>query len=132
MSSSAEAQRDREVQCYLQSWQVAQGSSFNVANNVDNIAAPNAQDSGFKPKASSDKALTAFAQLAVFRLNVKRAMISLLDDSSQIILAEATRNLRLGNLRAEAAASQAPASVDRDGHRNASDNGDLDSDLWRT
>ncbi|KZL86556.1 hsp90-like protein [Colletotrichum incanum] len=94
----SEAQREREVQRYFQSWQVAQGSSLNVALNVDSIAAPDLHGNGFKPKASSDKALTAFAQLAVLRLNVKRAMVSLIDSTTQTILAEATRIVQLGDL----------------------------------
>ncbi|KAJ4267244.1 hypothetical protein NW762_003347 [Fusarium torreyae] len=108
MSSSAELQREREVQSYFQSWQIAQGSSLKVARNVDGIIAPsNVNDAGYAPQASSDKALTAFAQLAVFRLNVKRAMVSLIDSSNQYILAEATRNLRLGDLETEVGADQA-------------------------
>ncbi|KAJ0331321.1 hypothetical protein COL5a_002861 [Colletotrichum fioriniae] len=93
----SEAQREREVQRYLQSWQVAQGSSFNVALNVDSIAAPDLHGNGYKPKASADKALTAFAQLAVLKLNVKRAMVSLIDTTTQTILAEGTRTIQLGD-----------------------------------
>ncbi|KAK1622603.1 hsp90-like protein [Colletotrichum phormii] len=93
----SEAQREREVQRYLQSWQVAQGSSFNVALNVDSIAAPDLHGNGYKPKASGDKALTAFAQLAVLKLNVKRAMVSLIDTTTQTILAEGTRSIQLGD-----------------------------------
>ncbi|OHE92457.1 hsp90-like protein [Colletotrichum orchidophilum] len=93
----SEAQREREVQRYLQSWQVAQGSSFNVALNVDSIAAQDLHGNGYKPKASADKALTAFAQLAVLKLNVKRAMVSLIDSTTQVILAEGTRNIQLGD-----------------------------------
>jgi len=50
---------------------------------------------GTAARASQDKALTAFAQLATLRLNVKRAMISLIDSSTQYILAEATKSLSL-------------------------------------
>lgn len=98
MSSSAELQREREVQSYFQSWQIAQGSSLRVARNVDGISAPSQINDANVPQPSSDKALSAFAQLAVFRLNVKRAMVSLIDTNNQYILAEATRNLRLGTL----------------------------------
>ncbi|KAM0553041.1 hypothetical protein ACHAPJ_007587 [Fusarium lateritium] len=107
MSSSAELQREREVQSYFQSWQIAQGSSLKVARNVDGIIAPsNVNDAGHAPQASSDKTLSAFAQLAVYRLNVKRAMVSLIDTSNQYILAEATRNLRLGDFETEAGADK--------------------------
>lgn len=50
---------------------------------------------GYKPQFTRDRALTAFAQLACLRLNVRRAMISLVDSKSQIILTEATRTLSL-------------------------------------
>ncbi|KAG4280401.1 hypothetical protein FPRO06_11734 [Fusarium proliferatum] len=101
MLSSAELQREREVQGYFQSWQIAQGSSLKVARSVDSISAPSQINDAHTPQPSSDKALSAFAQLAVFRLNVKRCMVSLIDSSNQYILAEATRNLRLGSLEEE-------------------------------
>ena len=44
---------------------------------------------------SRDKALTAFAQLATLRLDVRRAMISLIDADRQYVLAEATKSLSL-------------------------------------
>jgi hypothetical protein len=142
MSKSYEPQREREVQRYLQSWQVAQGSSLNVALSVDSIAAPDLRDTGYKPHASSDKALTAFAQLAVLRLNVKRAMVSLIDATTQTILAEATRNLRLGdkdNAPATIHAEHLDGSADKatvgDDKNNDTDNKsspDDGSDLWRT
>lgn len=50
---------------------------------------------GYKPKASGDKALTAFAQLAALRLDVRRSMVSLIDSTQQYILTEATRTLSL-------------------------------------
>lgn len=100
MSSSSELQRDREVQGYLQSWQTAQGSSLKVARNLDNIVASGHTPRklpGHTPQASSDKALSAFAQLAVLRLNAETALISLIDASTQTVIAEATRNLCLGD-----------------------------------
>ncbi|KAI8267139.1 Hybrid signal transduction protein dokA [Colletotrichum sp. SAR11_239] len=103
MSTSTEAQREREVQRYLQSWQVAQGSSLNVATNVDSIAAPDLQSTGYQAKASPDRTLTAFSQLAVLKLDVRRAMVSLIDSTTQTILSEATRNIQLGELDADAA-----------------------------
>lgn len=102
MSSSSELQRDREAQGYLQSWQIAQGSSLKVARNLDNIVASHPEAAGelpgHTPQASSDKALSAFAQLAVLRLNAQNVLISLIDASTQTVLAEATRNLSLGDL----------------------------------
>lgn len=48
-----------------------------------------------KPVSSFDSALTAFAQLGALRLNAKISTISLILDSHQYILAEATRTLSL-------------------------------------
>lgn len=47
------------------------------------------------PQSSVDTALSAFAQLATLRLGARRALISLIDRSSQHILAEATQTLSL-------------------------------------
>ncbi|WZH47828.1 Histidine kinase [Fusarium acuminatum] len=124
MSSSAELQREREVQGYFQSWQIAQGSSLKVARNVDGITAPSQVNDAHAPQPSSDKALSAFAQLAVFRLNVKRAMVSLIDTSNQYILAEATRNLRLGTLEDDFGTDKA------DGNKKSPKINDHNSDLW--
>jgi signal transduction histidine kinase/CheY-like chemotaxis protein len=46
-------------------------------------------------RASPDRALTAFAQLATLRLNCKRSIISFFDRNNQYILAEATQSLSL-------------------------------------
>ncbi|KAI1052747.1 hypothetical protein LB507_009959 [Fusarium sp. FIESC RH6] len=125
MSSSAELQREREVQSYFQSWQIAQGSSLKVARNVDGISAPSQINDANAPQPSSDKALSAFAQLAVFRLNVKRAMVSLIDTNNQYILAEATRSLRLGTLEDEQSApNNAPDN------KKTSSLADYNSELW--
>ncbi|KAI1008705.1 hypothetical protein LB504_001449 [Fusarium proliferatum] len=123
MSSSAELQREREVQGYFQSWQIAQGSSLKVARSVDSISAPSQINDAHTPQPSSDKALSAFAQLAVFRLNVKRCMVSLIDSSNQYILAEATRNLRLGSLEEEPGANKTDDKKD-------SNITEYNSDLW--
>ncbi|KAF4499793.1 histidine kinase [Fusarium agapanthi] len=123
MSSSAELQREREVQGYFQSWQIAQGSSLKVARSVDSISAPSQINDAHTPQPSSDKALSAFAQLAVFRLNVKRCMVSLIDSSHQYILAEATRNLRLGSLEEEQGAKKTDSKKD-------SKIDEYNSDLW--
>ncbi|THW91507.1 hypothetical protein D6C86_01640 [Aureobasidium pullulans] len=86
---------------YYQPWLDAQGSSVNVADHVqdlaqvDDFAINTLSDKGFRALSSRDKTLTAFAQLAALRLNVRRAMVSLLDSSHQYILAEATRTLSL-------------------------------------
>jgi hypothetical protein len=49
----------------------------------------------YKPAYSTDRALTAFAQLATLRLNVRRCLISLLDSRHQYVLTEATKTLSL-------------------------------------
>jgi len=87
--------QEREVHRYYQPWLSAQGSSLNVASQVDSIGQLELSAQGYQPQAAPDKALLTFAQLAVSRLNVKRAMVSLIDTTSQMILAEATRNLSL-------------------------------------
>ena len=130
MSSSAELQREREVQSYFQSWQIAQGSSLKVARNVDGISAPSQINDANAPQPSSDKALSAFAQLAVFRLNVKRAMVSLIDTNNQYILAEATRSLRLGTLEDEQSAPDNAPSNAPDKKKTPS-LADYNSELWR-
>jgi signal transduction histidine kinase/CheY-like chemotaxis protein/GAF domain-containing protein len=48
-----------------------------------------------RPVQSSDKALTAFCQLAAIRLKVRRAMIFFFDTTHAYVLAEATRTLSL-------------------------------------
>jgi hypothetical protein len=47
------------------------------------------------PQPSQDSTLSALAQLATFRLGARRAMISLIDDQRQHILAEATTNMSI-------------------------------------
>ncbi|OQE25233.1 hypothetical protein PENSTE_c006G08683 [Penicillium steckii] len=54
-----------------------------------------ASSEGFTPQASSDAALTSFAQLAATRLGAERAFISLFDSTHQYVLVEATPTLSL-------------------------------------
>lgn len=136
MSRSAGLQREREVQSFVQSWQSAQGSSLNVALNVDSLEQQSLHGKGYTPRASRDKTLTAFAQLAVLRLGVKRAMVSLIDDQHQTILAEATRNLKLGDLEAQAPhESNNSAAAGNNSTSGGSQNGIngpvTENDLWR-
>ena len=84
--------QEREVHRYYSAWLAAQGSGLKVANHVDSIAQADLHRLGYKPQESRDRALTAFAQLAALRLNVKRAMVSLIDSGRQMILAEATNS----------------------------------------
>ncbi|KAF1833675.1 hypothetical protein BDW02DRAFT_569765 [Decorospora gaudefroyi] len=49
----------------------------------------------YAPRASDDKALTAFAQLGALRLNARRCLISFFDRRDCFLLAEATRTLSL-------------------------------------
>ncbi|KAK4495512.1 hypothetical protein PRZ48_013844 [Zasmidium cellare] len=92
---------EREVQRYYQPWLAAHGSSLNVANNVDSIAEYDLKGKGYTPRASRDKALTAFAQLIALRLDVKRCMVSLIDSTNQYILAEATQHNTLSGAVAD-------------------------------
>ncbi|KAI7284057.1 hypothetical protein KC345_g2557 [Hortaea werneckii] len=82
--------QEREVHRYYRPWLDSHGSSLNVASHVESIAQFDLHGQGYKPVECRDKSLTAFAQLAVFRLGVKRCMVSLIDPALQYILAEAT------------------------------------------
>lgn len=60
----------------------------------------------FIPRPSTDTALTSFAQLGTLRIGVSRAFVTLLDDSNQYILAEATPKIPLrANRKLEAGKS---------------------------
>ena len=61
--------QSREVHRYYQPWLSAHGSSLNVANHVDSIAQQDLHGQGYRPRASRDKALVAFAQLIALRLD---------------------------------------------------------------
>jgi hypothetical protein len=93
--------QEREMHRFYQPWLDAQGTAANVAEHVqdlvtvDDFAINTLSEQGFRPLASRDTTLTAFAQLAALRLNVRRAMVSLLDSKHQYVLAEATRTLSL-------------------------------------
>ncbi|KAG9950097.1 hypothetical protein KCU85_g3815, partial [Aureobasidium melanogenum] len=54
-----------------------------------------ASQSTSAPPAQPDRALTAFAQLAAFRLGARRTFVSLIDRKYQYVLAEATKTLSL-------------------------------------
>ena len=55
----------------------------------------------YAPRASDDKALTAFAQLGALRLNARRCLISFFDRKDCFLLAEATKTLSLDTGEAE-------------------------------
>lgn len=134
MSGSSELKREREVQGYAQSWKVAQGSSLNVALNVDSIELYELRGNGFTPRASRDKALTAFAQLAVFRLGLTRGMISLIDQTAQHVLAEATRNMGLVDLDGQSDHSPSPRApnVSANSSPSVKSKAIAHNDLWCT
>ena len=78
---------------YYQPWLDSQNTT---RRKDDRENAPNAlTHEGIRGHNPRDKTLTAFAQLATLRLDVKRAMISLIDADRQYILAEATKSLSL-------------------------------------
>lgn len=91
-ASSAELGRQRNLNRYYQPW-------LNTKNKLNAVPAASDvslnTDSAGQPVCSHDTTLTALAQLAALRLNVKRAMVSLIDTTTQIILAEATQTLSL-------------------------------------
>jgi signal transduction histidine kinase/GAF domain-containing protein len=96
MKPFSEAVRERDLQRYYQPWLDAQS----LVNAADGRAKGLTYE-GYEAKASRDKVLTAFAQLAALRLDVRRCMVSLIDSSRQYILAEATRTLSLQSESAE-------------------------------
>lgn len=69
---------------YYKPWKDAQNSLVDVKADEDsNGKAWGLTYEGYKPRASGDKTLTAFAQLATLRLNVRRAMVSLIDSTQR-------------------------------------------------
>jgi hypothetical protein len=74
------------------------GAAFRDIPRLDELG-PNSETCSLPghhvPEASPDSTLTALAQLATFRLGAGRAMISLVDDQRQYILAEATPNMSI-------------------------------------
>ncbi|RMZ66283.1 sensor histidine kinase response [Pyrenophora seminiperda CCB06] len=64
------------------------GAAFRDIPHVDSVE-------GHVPRLSADSTLTALCQLTAIRMGGQRAMISLIDDERQHILAEATCNLSL-------------------------------------
>lgn len=79
---------------YYKAWQEVQ--DFLHEDTAFGQAAPfDITQSDHVPRTSQDKALTAFAQLAALRLDVKRVIVSLVDTNKQYILAEATKSISL-------------------------------------
>ncbi|KAH7119644.1 hypothetical protein B0J11DRAFT_534236 [Dendryphion nanum] len=96
MVSYPEFQRERDLQRYYQPWLDAQ----NLIGSADGRGKGLTYE-GYQPEISRDKALTAFAQLAALRLNVRRGMVSLIDSNRQYILAEGTKTLSMLPHRAD-------------------------------
>ncbi|ETS86347.1 hypothetical protein PFICI_00175 [Pestalotiopsis fici W106-1] len=90
-ASSAELGRQRNLNRYYQPW--LNTKKLGAVPPASNLTA--FSEAGASPRVSHDTTLTALAQLAALRLNVKRAMVSLIDTTTQIILAEATQTLSL-------------------------------------
>ena len=82
---------------YYRPWLDAQS----LVNSTVGIGEKGLNNVGYQPKASRDKSLIAFAQLAAFRLDVRRCMVSLIDSNRQYILAEATKTVSLFAVSAE-------------------------------
>ncbi|KAL5371487.1 hypothetical protein DPSP01_014240 [Paraphaeosphaeria sporulosa] len=78
----AERKRERDVYSLY-------GSAFRDSSKIE------APGLDYKPRASADSTLIALAQLTATQLQVSRACISLLDESHQHFLAEATPTLPL-------------------------------------
>jgi GAF domain-containing protein len=86
-TSSMELARQRDLNKYYQPWLESSNP-----NSIPPDTGPRSPQSTFS---SHDTTLTALAQLAALRLNAKRAMVSLIDTHTQIILAEATQTISL-------------------------------------
>lgn len=82
---------------YYRPWLDAQS----LVDSAVGIGETGLNSAGYRPEASRDKSLTAFAQLAAFRLDVRRCMVSLIDSNRQYILAEATKTVSLFEAQAE-------------------------------
>ncbi|OQE39825.1 hypothetical protein PENCOP_c006G05106 [Penicillium coprophilum] len=83
--------QERELYKYLKLNEVFQSgpSALDTSENAQ------IQHTAYVPRSSPDTALTAFAQLGVFRLKAQRALISLFGRDQHYILAEATETLSL-------------------------------------
>lgn len=86
-ASTTELARQRDLNKYYQPWLDSKRLS-----TIPPDTGPHSPRSTF---GSHDTTLTALAQLATLRLNAKRAMVSLIDTHTQIVLAEATQTLSL-------------------------------------
>jgi hypothetical protein len=72
------------------------GAAFRDIRQLDDLDSnPALPGSDYVARPSPDATLTALAQLATYRLGAGRAMISLVDDNRQYVLAEATPNMSL-------------------------------------
>lgn len=83
---------EKECQRYYRPWLLAHGSPDAVAKHLSSVAQVQHLQQSWEPLPSRDPSLIAFAQNVVFRLNIRRCMISLLDNDRQYVLAEATRS----------------------------------------
>lgn len=80
-----EKKREREVLQYVAAYRDLP-RIHELSSDSDSSCLPAAYDA----RPSDDQTLTALCQLAALRLNARRAMVSLIDDAYQHILAEAT------------------------------------------
>ncbi|KAI1385350.1 uncharacterized protein F4822DRAFT_342018 [Hypoxylon trugodes] len=92
--STTELARQRDLNKYYQPWL--------DSKRLKGVPADTGPDENRPVTCSHDTTLTALAQLATLRLNVKRGMVSLIDANTQIILAEATQTLSLVDERRHA------------------------------
>ncbi|KAI1469404.1 uncharacterized protein F4812DRAFT_328177 [Daldinia caldariorum] len=92
--STTELARQRDLHKYYQPWV--------DSKKLKAVPADMGPDASRPVQCSHDTTLTALAQLATLRLDVKRGMVSLIDSNTQIILAEATKTLSLVDERRHA------------------------------
>ncbi|ETN46729.1 uncharacterized protein HMPREF1541_00918 [Cyphellophora europaea CBS 101466] len=88
-----EGAREREVHRFYLPWLETFHATSTPATIEKNHKIPREDD--HIPQSSQDRALTAFAQLGALRLNAKRCVVTLIDNATQYVLAEATKSLSL-------------------------------------
>ncbi|KAI1625779.1 hypothetical protein EDD37DRAFT_625553 [Exophiala viscosa] len=86
----SESARGREVLRYYQAWL---DSAVGYNQSTQSPGTEQYHADGSRLRGSNDKALIAFAQLACLRLGAKRAIVTLVSESREYIIAEATKTL---------------------------------------
>ncbi|KIV83101.1 hypothetical protein PV11_05155 [Exophiala sideris] len=86
----SESARGREVLRYYQAW-LDSATGYN--QSTQSPGTEQYHTDGSRLRGSNDKALIAFAQLGCLKLGAKRAIVTLISESREYIIAEATKTL---------------------------------------